>query len=44
MKEDKDGYQAWCLAYPSTRKRCGQSAKVLAGAEQKRIDDAAGLP
>ncbi|GMF23992.1 unnamed protein product [Phytophthora lilii] len=38
-KEDKDGYQAWCLAYPSTSKRGGQSAKVLANAEQKRIDD-----
>ncbi|ETP27751.1 hypothetical protein F442_22970 [Phytophthora nicotianae P10297] len=38
-EEDKDGYQAWCLAYPSTSKRDGQSAKVLADAEQKRIDD-----
>ncbi|GMF66309.1 unnamed protein product [Phytophthora lilii] len=35
-KEDKDGYQAWCLAYPSTSKRGGQSAKVLADAG---IDD-----
>ncbi|GMF36555.1 unnamed protein product [Phytophthora lilii] len=38
-KEDKDGYRAWCLAYPSISKRGGQSAKVLADAEQKRIDD-----
>ncbi|DAZ97589.1 TPA: LOW QUALITY PROTEIN: hypothetical protein N0F65_005561 [Lagenidium giganteum] len=36
-REDKDGYQAWCLAYPSTSKSGGQSAKVLADA--KRIDD-----
>ncbi|GMF66099.1 unnamed protein product [Phytophthora lilii] len=38
-KKGKDGYQAWCLEYPSTSKRGGQSAKVLADAEQKRIDD-----
>ncbi|GMF42260.1 unnamed protein product [Phytophthora lilii] len=38
-KEDKDGYKAWCLAYPNTSKRGGQSAKVLADAERKRIDD-----
>ncbi|KAL8007166.1 hypothetical protein Plhal703r1_c04g0021791 [Plasmopara halstedii] len=37
-RRDKNGYLAWCSAYPSTSKSGGQSAKVLADAEQKHID------
>ncbi|DAZ92970.1 TPA: hypothetical protein N0F65_006291 [Lagenidium giganteum] len=38
-RENKYGYEAWCLVYSNTTKRETKSSKELVNTEQKRIDD-----